>query len=95
MLRHETWQAALRTHAAEAERVYDEALNAERQVQARRQFEDMEARVAGDSGFTSLTFQGPLPLDPKYVQRAYEAANKARAKWLQKNPAPTPENVRI
>jgi hypothetical protein len=56
--------------------VYEPALAEARQVQRRRMIEAIKARVEGDEGFTSITFNGlpepgaTFPLDPVYEQRA-------------------------
>jgi hypothetical protein len=100
MLHQEAWRAAQRQHAAEAQRIYNEAYETEKERQQRKQLEDIGKRVEGDSSFVSYTFNGgPIPVNfplaPMYEQRVLEAARLARNKWLEKHPSPTLEDVEV
>jgi hypothetical protein len=87
-------QAALRAHGAKAQKVFDEALAAERVKQGRRQAEAIQARVKNGGGIAKMLFNGSTevpawwPLDPIFEQRAQQAALRARNAWLEKNPLP-------
>jgi hypothetical protein len=85
-------QAASRSHGDKVQAVFAQALGEARQVQRRKMIEAIKARVEGDDGFTSMTFNGlpepgaTFPLDPVYEQRAQQAARRAQDEWLERNP---------
>jgi hypothetical protein len=82
-------QAKSRALSAQAQRVYDEAFEAERRRMQIQQAEDIK-KVEGHHNIAHYTFNGSddftgLPLGPQYLQRCYAAAEEARNKWQEKH----------
>jgi hypothetical protein len=87
-------QSAGQAHGAKVREVYEQALVEARAEQRREQAATIRARLEGDGGFVSMTFNGlpepgpTFPLDPIFEQRAQAAAARKRDEWAAKNPPP-------